>query len=136
MKYTESIIYILLGGGGFVTLIIGLVNGWWARPKTEAEKNKIQAEADITIAGGWKDLVLDLQKTQKEQKGEIASLNEKMGEYIYSLSQKDRRIYELEQRVKDLENELKKYRNLDVKVDEVREVLHENLDQNLDELKK
>ena len=78
---TISLISLLLGGGSFIGLIVGIVTIPSAIKKAAAEARKEEAEAKTaeinnmkSVADGWKELAEERQEANKEKDARITEL--------------------------------------------------------------
>lgn len=134
--------------GGF--LGVGGIGAYFAyrsaKPKSEAEANKVNAEVVVTFADGWEKYAKKLEERLDIAEKAIAensrALDEQDKKYREIIAKKDAEIKDLqdrnvvlEERVATLEAENHKYKTADGKVEDARTTLHQSVDSAVDELK-
>ncbi len=95
------------------------------KPKSVAEAQKLNAEVVVTFADGW-------QKYAEKIEARMTDMEKR---YEKTIQIKDAEIMELKRRVKDLENQIDKYRIKEGKIDEVKQNLHISVENELDTIK-
>jgi hypothetical protein len=124
--------------------------GFWTykslKPKSVAEANKLAAETESLYAKGWEELYRELKSEIKELRKEIA---QKDKDHALELQKKDviieaqvkqitdqnKEISDLKDRVFRLETDLKQYQGINVQVETARENIHEAVEENMDNIK-
>jgi len=118
----------VLGTGGITAFYYYRTN----RPKTDAEARQIRANVENTFADGWERYASKLEARQdyleKKLDDQEATCNK-------ILATKDEEIRSLKRRVFDLETKVAKYEDKAGKVDEVKVVIHEAVEENVNKLK-
>lgn len=66
MGWMELVVGVL-GGGGLGTLAAG----WFQRRKIAAESRQTDAEAEVTLSGGYGELVAELREERKELRDQL-----------------------------------------------------------------
>lgn len=149
-KTIGTIIVAVLGAGGLGAYFVYKGN----QPKTIAEAEKIHADTVTSFAEGWEKYAINLEKRmllmEEKYEKKIRELDEKSTKRIKDLEDlieakdeanalivldKDSRINTLEKRIDDLEDELLKYQTADRNVEVAKEILHESVEDNLNNLK-
>ena len=138
IQIVAPILAAFLGAGG-----IGAYFAYrGSKPKTSAEAQKINADVVVTFADGWQKLynemktrVDEIEAHAEKRIGDLEKLiSEKDLAHEKVVIEKDKRIDELEQRVTDLEKELERYKKIEGKVTEVKQGLHDDVDNRMDQM--
>lgn len=152
----------LIAAGSLITVIVGAViayrnsnsdnkaksitgevvlSDYWQKRSGTVEDRLTEIEKDRDgLENRIREITKSHEKEVEELKARISLLEQGVidREVVHSkaIKEKDVRIDELEERIDTLENELLKYRRLDEKVDNAKAELHDNVEQNLNDLKK
>lgn len=135
-------IIIALGSGIFGAGGIGAYFAYKQKmPLTQKEAEKIQQDIENGIALRWRDYSKELEERAKQLEERLNKQEESIQEMKILLTAKNEEIASLKEgnkqlraRVTDLETELGRYKTVEVRVDEVREDLHEEVDTSIDKL--
>ncbi len=135
LKYAGPI----LAGFGISGIITAIVTVRGSRPKVTAEAQKINMDIQILPLAEWQKLSADWERrfNRIEEKYDtmVAGYETKIQEYIKIDKEKDKRIDGLEDRIGELEGELKKYQGQEVRTEVAREELHHEVDIKMDDIK-
>jgi DNA repair exonuclease SbcCD ATPase subunit len=147
MEKTTSILILI------TTLInapalVELIKRYTSRNRSTAETKKDNASTEIMLSDGWKKYAeqqkKDKEDLRKEFTAQINSLKQLHQQEIQDLREhfndiikvKNREIMRLQEDMRELEKELEQYKNINDKIDTVKENMHTAIDIGAEQIKK
>lgn len=73
----ENTIAVILTSVLGSSVVTAWLTGWFDREKRAAETKKIQADAEITFADGWRDFALEMKREMDSMRTELGAIHNK-----------------------------------------------------------